>query len=232
MTVVEGLAYVLVGSRLRRREVSAGARLALTLFSLWWYSIGINKIIAGVVGVGVAFDQVSLALYVAVLHLNLAILCVSLASLLFYFAFLFTGRRHAIVPVAAFYLGFYILLTYNLLSHAPDAILKLKWRIDHHASSEAHPVVGLLILACLVLPQLVGAITHFVLYFRTTDPAQRHRIVWVSWSIIAWTVSITLITTRIFDESALVQLFSRLVGVAAAFAGLWAYRVAPPKMSG
>jgi hypothetical protein len=229
MTVAEGLVYVYIGRRLGHRNVSEDARRAVRFFALWWLSIGANKALAGLVGLGAAFGRVSIDLYTVVLHLNLAILCVSLASLLYYFVYLFSGRKGAILPIAIFYAGFYILLTYNLFLAAPKEIRLLNWRTDYVAAQTTPPALGLVIVGLLVVPQAIGALSHFVLYFRTQDPIQKHRIALVSWSIVAWTVSIALILTRAFDESAALQLLSRVIGVAAAIAGWAAYRVPPPR---
>jgi hypothetical protein len=227
MTIAEGIGYLSVGFFLRRRDVSESARVALFLFALWWYTIGLNKALAGTIGLGAALGAVPLELYVAVLHLNIAILCISLASLLYYFVYLFWGWRQAILPISAFYVAFYVLLMYNLVRAAPSAIELGQWRTDYVASNTTPPWMGLLIVLMLVLPQAFGALSHFVLYFRTKDPVQRHRIALVSWSIVAWTVSIALIVTPRFNTNAILQLLSRLIGVAAAVAGLMAYRSYP-----
>lgn len=228
MTVAEGIGYVAVGYLLRRRTVSHDARLALILFSLWWYSIGLNKALAGTVGLGAAFGLVPLELYIAILHLNIAILCVSLASLLYYFLYLFWGRKNILAPIAIFYACFYVLLSYNLILAGPREIILRNWRTDYDPTGPSPPGLGLAIAVLLILPQAFGALSHFTLYFRTGDPEQRHRIALVSWSVVAWTVSIALIVTPTFDESALLQFLSRVIGLAGAVAGLMAYRTSSP----
>ncbi len=85
-----------------------------------------------------------------------------------------------------------------------------------------------MILAILLLvPQIMGSIAYFTLYFRVTDMTQKYRILLVSGSIIVWFLSPYAALAGGLAQHDWWQLASRFIGLAAALTILMAYL--PPR---
>jgi hypothetical protein len=226
MTVLEGLSYLVVAALFGQRRVGAESRVSAALFQSWWNLIGANKIIAALAGLGAVYGVIDAPFYIAIIYFNVVILCLSLWCLLSYLTYLVTGRRSSMYLVSAFYLAYYLLLTYHIAAGAPTGVEQGPWRTSLVSRNVAPPLRQLVVFAGLVLPQTIAAFAYFGLVFRVHDGLARWRLLWVSASILCWTVSIFLVSYPGFDHSAVMQVGSRMIGVGSAFLGLLAYR--PP----
>lgn len=227
LTILEGATYVAVGLLVLERPVTGPARGTWQLFTAWWLAIGANKLIAAAAGLAVAAGVLGTSVYIAVVYLNLAILCVSLACLGAYLTILFTGRTTPVRYVVALYFAYLVLLTYNVTAARPVGVGLGEWRTFLVNEGQSPTPVRLLVLALLFVPQTVGAILYLGLYPRLPDRAQRYRVVLVGGAILAWTAGITLVALPGFSDNAWMQVGSRVVGATAAIVTLLAYR--PPR---
>ena len=220
--------YGYVGWRLSKRVIfSADARLAWGSFTVWWYGLAITTLIGGFQNLFGVVGLTSLSLFVTAAYINILPACIALWGLLYYLIYLFTGNRRLLPPLAVFYIIFYVLLVYYTTTSIPDHVKVGRWSttLINHA-----PLTGPLfvILAILLLvPQIMGSIAYFTLYFRVTDMTQKYRILLVSGSIIVWFLSPYAALAGGLAQHDWWQLASRFIGLAAALTILMAYL--PPR---
>lgn len=223
LTLLEGLSYVTVGLLLARRPVPSDLAVPARMFQAWWLLIGANKLLSALAGLGAAERLVSDQVYVAIIYLNVIVLCLSLWSLLSHLAYVRRGPPAIRAWIVGLYVAYYFLLTYHITAGDPQGAAVAEWRTTLVSNNPSVPLRQLLTLLFLVLPQLVGAIMYFALLFRVADRSSRFRILLVSLSIVAWTASILMVAMPGFDESPGLQVSSRFVGILAALMGLIAY---------
>lgn len=226
MTLLEGAGYLLVAMLLAARPVPDELRTGSRLFQGWWAGIGLNKVIAGVVGLAATYDAIDGTAYVSVLYLNFVILASGLWCLLAYFAFLYTGGKRAFVALGLLCGGFFLLLSYNLLASQPTGYTLGTWRTSHARTFDSPVWRNLLTLALLVVLPAAPALAHLRLLKGLEERSQKYRVVLVSAGIVLWTLSVFFVAFRGSESSALLQVSSRTVGLLGALAALWAYR--PP----
>lgn len=225
LTGAEALVYIAVGLLLLKPE-GAPRPLAWRLFVAWWVLIGCNKMLSAAAGLGAAQGWMSTDAFIAILHVNFAILAVSLGCLMTYLLYLFTGSMASAKWVVLGYLGFYLLLTFNFVAGAPSGVTIGSWKATHTSTAKAPALVSLLVLLLLFVPQVVGASLYASLRRQLTVPAARYRVTLVPIAIVAWSVSILLVALPTFADSTAMQVGSRLMGATGALVALLAYR--PP----
>lgn len=217
--------YAYVGARLARRRVSAEARRAAMMFSAWWFALAGTTALTGLQVLAAAAGVTALAPYQAIAHLNLLLVCIALAGLMHYLAYLFTGRD-LLVPLAALYGVLYVGLVFILAGAGAQGLEVHRWSV---AIDYARPIEGttrIALVALILVPQLLGALAYFSLYFRMREPTQRYRIALVSWSIIGWFGSALVASSSGLAQADEWQLASRAIGLLAALTILLAYH--PP----
>lgn len=217
--------FFLVGDRLRRRRIStADARLAWSLFVLWWFGAALATLSGGVQSLLGAFGVRDLALFLTITQLNVLSICVSLFGLLYYLIFLLVGSSRPLLPLVAFYVAYYTLLEYYLSSLNPVGVSFERWTVTLQYQ---HAPTGLLfevLLSLLIVPQMIGSLVYFFLFFRVRDTTQRYRILLVSWSIFLWFGSALLGSAAGFGTFDWWQIIIRVIGLAAACIILFAYQ--------
>jgi len=220
--------YSYVGWRLSQRVISsAEARLAWGSFTVWWYGLAMTTLISGFQNLFGAVGLTSLPLFVTATYLNLLVICLALLGLLYYLTYLFTGNRRSLVPLAAFYLIYYVLLVYYITASTPGKVDIGRWSttLVYHTPLTG-PFFGLIIVF-LLLPQIIGGLAYFTLYFRVPEVTQKYRILLVSWSIIVWFLSPVIALAGGVGQQDWWQFASRFIGLAAALSILMAYL--PPR---
>ena len=220
--------YGYVGWRLGRRVISsAEARLAWGSFTVWWYGLAATTLIGGFLSLFGAFGLTSLPLFVTATYLNILIICLALWGLLYYLIYLFTGNRRSLVPSVVFYMIYYILLVYYITASIPDNVEVGRWDTSIvYRVPPTGPLV-VIILVMLLLPQIIGGLAYFSLYFRVAEITQKYRILLVSLSIIVWFLSPVVALAGGLGQQDWWQFASRLIGLAAALTILMAYL--PPR---
>jgi hypothetical protein len=220
--------YAYVGWRLSQRTVaSPEAKLAWGSFTVWWYGLAATTLIGGLLNLFGALGVTLLPLFVTATYINLLVICLALWGLLYYLIYLFTGRSHWLVPLAIFYILYYALLVYYITASVPEGVQVERWNtsLDYRFSLTG-PFFAF-VIALLLLPQLIGGLAYFTLYFQVSETTQKYRVLLVSWSIIIWFLSPLFALVAGLAEQDWWQLASRMIGLAAALTILMAYQ--PPR---
>jgi len=220
--------YSYVGWRLSKRVISSSeARLAWDSFTVWWYGLAATTLIGGFLNLFGAVGLTSLPLFVTATYINILVICIALLGLLYYLIYLFTGNRRSLVPLAIFYMIYFVLLIYYITASAPSSVNVDRWSAGlAYRTPLAGPFLVLLVVF-LLLPQILGGFAYFMLYFRVKEVTQKYRILLVSWSIILWFLSPFAAMAGGLAQQDWWQLASRFIGLAAALTILMAYQ--PPR---
>lgn len=221
-----GIVYAYVGRVTSLRRIGGEAQLAVTLFSVWWYTLaaitwsGAGGRLLGYFGV------LDIGIHLTILHVALIALSAAFWGLQYYLFYLFTGSKRWLAPITIYYVLLYLSLLYMIIWRQPTGVTIEGTAVTvGYAREVARPLLVALGIAFL-LPTVIGAIGYARLFFRVDTPTQRYRIGLVSFTIIIW-FSISLIaTTTGLNQAPWWQGVSRYFGLVAALLILAAYR--PP----
>jgi hypothetical protein len=220
--------YSYVGWRLSKRVISSSeSRLAWGSFTIWWYGLAATTLIGGFLSLLGAFGLTSLPLFVTATYLNILIICLALWGLLYYLIYLFTGNRRSLVPLALFYMIYYALLVYYITASIPGHVNVGRWSTTLVYRAPQTGPFFVIILIFLLLPQIIGGLAYFTLYFRVSDVTQKYRVLLVSSSIVVWFLSSLIALAGGLGQQDWWQLASRFIGLVAALTILMAYL--PPR---
>ena len=200
--------------------------MAWSMFIVWWYALAATTLSGAVLSLLGALGIVKLSLFVTVTIVNLLATCVALFGLMYYLLYLFTGNRRLLVPLTLFYIAYYGFLVYYVLASEPVSVSVDRWRATLVYQNEIRGPLFLAVLLLLVLPQIIGSLAYFTLYFRIKNPTQKYRVLLVSWSIIIWFLSAFLASIAGLSQFDWWQVASRLIGLSAALMIRFAYE--PP----
>jgi hypothetical protein len=118
------------------------------------------------------------------------------------------------------------LLIYYVQASDPISVSVERWRTTLVYESQLRGPFFLVVLLMLVLPQILGSLAYFMLYFRVKNVTQKYRVLLVSWSIIIWFLSTFLASISGLSDYDWWQIVSRLIGLGAALMIMQAYQ--PP----
>ncbi len=222
--------YAVVGLLVLRRKVDADSRLAQLGFAAWWVGLAILGLLNIPLALGwdlLAGGLVAWSLYV---YAVFAILFAALAGLVYYLIFLYTGKRTAWVPVAAFYGVMLAYMIYLIEWFGPYIGVEDGARALLFA--QEHPPVALLMFSMgLSLPPLAAAAAYMALFFRLDGREARYRILLVSLGLGLWFMYSVFGTLFRFitetEETYAGLVVAQVVGLVAALMVLAAY--APPR---
>lgn len=219
--------YFYVGHVLnRRRPASSEAGLAWHLFVIWWYGLAASNLSSAVLNLLGAFGVANLPLFTTFTYMNLLAVCVGLFGLMFYLLYLFIGNRRLLVPLIVFYVAYYFFLVYYIQARSPISVTVERWRATLEYQNEVQGPLFLIAILLLVVPQIIGSLAYFTLYFKVKTATQKYRILLVSWSIIIWFLSSLLASVSGLSQQDWWQIVSRLIGLGASLTILMAYQ--PP----
>lgn len=219
--------YYYVGRVLSQRKPSSpDSRLAWRMFIVWWYALAATTLSGALLSLLGAVGIVGVPLYITVTLVNLLTICVALYGLNFYLLYLFTGNRNLLGLLTAFYIIYYMLLVYYVQASEPISVSVERWRTTLVYESQLRGPFFLVVLLMLVLPQILGSLAYFMLYFRVKNSTQKYRVLLVSWSIIIWFLSTFLASISGLSDYDWWQIVSRLIGLGAALTIMQAYQ--PP----
>jgi len=223
---VAASAYLFVGWRLSRRQVSPEVRFPAVQFVLFWGALAGLTALGGLESLVAAFSTPSLPVALTFANVNLLLACAALWGLVGYLVYLYTGRSFT-VPLAALYGALYVLATYYLTASVPDGVTVTAGTVAVHyqQSLTNGPVIAALVIL-IIVPELLGAFAYFTLVFRTQDRTTRYRITLVSWGLIGWFV-LGLASGSVFGGGLLGHVLGQILGVLAAGVVLLAYY--PPR---
>jgi hypothetical protein len=228
LAILSAIIYYYVGRVLSRRRVaSPDARLAWTLFVVWWYALASSTLVGALLSLLGAFGITELPLFVTLTQVNLLAICIALFGLMYYLLYLFTGNRRLLIPLTIFYIVYYILIIYYVQARVPVGVSVGRWNATLDYEQPAGGLLFALALLLLIFPQVIGSLAYFSLYFRVKDPTQRYRILLVSWSIIIWFMSSFLASISGLSQQNWWQITSRLIALCASLMILLAYDPLP-----
>jgi len=220
--------YGYVGWRLGKRVVSSSeARIAWQSFTIWWYGLAATTLTGGFLNMLGVFGLTSLSLFVTATYLNMLAICIALWGLLYYLIYLFTGNSRSRVPLAIFYIIYYFMLVYFVMTSIPSNVSVSRWSTTLTYRAPLTGPFFVIILVFLLLPQIIGGLAYFTLFFKVPEVTQKYRILLVSWSIIVWFLSPLIALGGGLAQQDWWQLTSRFIGLAAALTILMAYL--PPR---
>lgn len=217
--------YFLIGRGLGRRQLQAGPdHLAWQALRWVWFGQAARIFIAVASAVLVLIGITNLYVHITLGLLVLLGLAVTLWGLLSYIAYLYTGKVGWITGLAIFYGLYFVFLVYTALARQPTGVILTGGGSAVTYAQSAAPLVGLIYLAVLLLPQLVGSLFLFSLFFRVKEANQRYRILLVSGSIFIW-FGLALASLFVPDlgQAAWWPLTNQLIGLATALIIYWAY---------
>lgn len=179
--------YLLVGWRFANRRVAPENRLPILQFGLFWVGLAAVTAVGAIDSGTAAFTTPSLPIVLTLYYLEILLLCAALWGLVGYLIRLYTGRAY-LAPLTALYAVLYVLLLYFITASGPNMLTVQMGTVGlQYATPVGGPILGVLVVI-LLLPEFLGAILYFTLFFRTRDPTARYRIALVSWGLIAWFV--------------------------------------------
>ena len=178
--------FVACGALVQRRPASDDARLAMRMYATWWYAVG------AVIGITalrtlLALAGVTAAPVYETLTFGLAFpLAVSLWSLLYYLAYIYTGRRAAIVPLSVAYAAFLVFTLYYFSRFEGRHLVTTAWSVNYAATVQPPRWMDLVFGVSLAVPILAVVVGYGMLYFRVEDKAGRRRVRSVSLAFGVW----------------------------------------------
>lgn len=216
--------YAYVGWRLGQRAVATpDGRLAWRLLRVWWFGLAGTTLASGLMSLLAATGVTFLPIFVVLTYFSLLLICVALWGLVYYLVYLFTGSRRWLAPLTIFYIAYGAFLMYYITASVPIRVQAEPWTATIiYRQTLTGPLV-IVVLVLLVVPQLLGALAYFSLYFRAKGATQKYRILMVSWSIIIWFGIALAASAAGLAQYDWWQILSRLIGLGAALAILMAY---------
>jgi hypothetical protein len=212
---VAGGLFLSAGTRVLRRPAAGDSQQALLLFSVWWYGLSIYALGGASQDMLAAIGLTPIAVFLALRYMQMIALCIGLWGLVYYVAFLITGKRHLLAPLAAFYSLYYAVILFLVTRSVPIDVIVQNWRSEIVL---ADPFVnGIAVALLLAIPPLVACITYSLAYPHAAPGIQRARVVLIIASTAAWSISML---AREVDWAAMLPLF---LGIASGASIAWAY---------
>lgn len=226
--LIGGITYIFIGWWLSKRVVSSSdARLAWQAFTIWWFGLAATTLLGAFQNLLGALGHIELPLFITAQYVNTLVACIALWGLVYYLIYLFTGNRRALVPLSIFYMIYYILLVYYYTASVPSSVEIGRWNITLAYDNQLSGPFFVLLATLLLLPQIIGSLAYFTLYFRVSDVTQKYRVLLVSWSIIFWFLTpVIALVGGVMDEDWW-QIISRMISLGTALVILMAYL--PPR---
>lgn len=226
--LIGGITYIYIGWWLGKRVVSsADARLAWQAFTTWWFGLATTTLLGALQNMFGALGLTDLPLFITANYINLLASCIALWGLVYYLLYLFTGNSRMFVPLSIFYSIYYVLLVYFYTASVPNSVEVGRWNATLVFENMLIGPFFVLLATMLLLPQIIGSLAYFTLYFRVSDVTQKYRVLLVSWSIIFWFVTPVIALVEGVAEEDWWQLVSRAISLGTSLVILMAYM--PPR---
>lgn len=210
--------FLAMALRAHEARVSPEARPAMSLFAVWWMALALYATSGATVDLAASFGAEPLGVVILVEYLQKFALCIGLWGLMYYLAYILTGSRRLLLPLAVFYSLYYATILYAVTIGRPAAVAVEPWRTS--LLYEAPVLDRLATALLLVVPPIVGAGTYLAIYRNARSRAQRFRIAALAAATLAWCVSL------VAREADPIAGLPALLALASAFAARWAYE--PP----
>lgn len=214
--------FLAAGLNLRRAGASPEGREALALFSMWWVALSVYAVAGATLDLSAAVGVRAAGPAMVLRFAQAVALCIGLWGLMYYVAFILTGRRGFLPLLAVFYALYYGAIVFYLTLGKPIAVAAEAWRARiAYESPVVSAAAGTLLL---VLPPLVASATYLLVLLKAKELGRRYRIALVSLSTIAWFVAVLL---RDGDGAGGLAALAPLLALVSASAITWAYQ--PPR---
>lgn len=188
LNLLMGAVYAMVGRVVSRRRVSSHAELAKKSFAAWWYALSGVTVAGAVAAIMGAMGWWDLGGYLAYIQVILFIIVGALGALLYYFVYLFTGKRDAWKVIAAAYSIYFIAILYYLGASDPVGLMDSAQNgVDvEYANDLTGTAFQEILSILLILPVLLGAIGYVSLVRKVPDRSGKFRILSVAGGFIFW----------------------------------------------
>jgi hypothetical protein len=227
VTAIAGLVYRQIGKVVMARRPEGDGRDAGTAFGVWWYSIAVLQAGTVISILLQAVDMWKFSVFLAYLHFVVFLIMVMLAALVYYFVYLFTGKRSAWKPIAVGYTIYWIVLVYFITIQEPASLVNTNTGPQLiYANDMSDSLFAAVIGVTLLAPAILGAIGYFSLYFKVQDRSQKFRISIIAGSFIVWFSTSLIVGRTSYADSEIWQLVAPLVALLASGAVYVAFR--PP----
>ncbi|MBI4393921.1 MAG: hypothetical protein HY556_09025 [Euryarchaeota archaeon] len=220
LSIVTGVAFVMVGRAVHARPVSDESRLARFGAAAWWWALGAYLVLQGSVTVVAAQDALTLEMFLLSRVVANPLLCISVWGITYYLVHLFTGSKKAAIALGALYatvLGIFFISTFE----SGRTLRVDPWIVGLDPGGDLQRVVYVMV----GLPPILSSIAYLSLLTQVTEPLQRYRIVLVAGTILGYIGSGLVAFLGTDDTLKFVVLV--VFGMGAAAASLLAYY--PPR---
>ena len=225
--LVAAIVYAHVGDRILRTLAARGeATRARNMFALWWYGVSLTTLAGAIPTFAAALGYADPAFHAAMRVLTISLLSGALCGLVYYLAFVFTGRSSILMPLVLAYAAFACLAAYYVVSGETSGVVIGRWQTELLFANEPPGLMRAVLFGFTIVPQLAGAIAYATLLHKTREPAQRYRITLVSLGIAVWSLGTLLLTAHAVPQTDAPQILIRMTTLGAIFMILAAYR--PP----
>lgn len=182
LILTAGVLYVIAGVLVaRRRHVGdPEERRALAFFALFWIAMGAWGLLDGLWGMGVVhlgLDGVALA--ATVLHLKVLAAVLGFLGLVYYLAYLYSGRSELLVPLAVAYVGVLAVVEWYYNMRGPTGVRPGTWGVGLVYRNPGEPA-WYLVVALLFGPPIVAAVLYANLLRVVDAPGARLRVAVIS----------------------------------------------------
>lgn len=181
-----GVALGAIGHAASRRSVSAGARVAARAAAAWWYSAGAFLLGEGVANLLGGFGVRDVALFVTLRDVSVLVMCLALASLTVYLAYLVLGHARALPAIALGYAALAFVVLDLASASEPIGVETSGWSAE---IAYAVPFEGPLLLAAFGLAFTAPAVLALALLTRAREGLtrpERARVSALSFGVFAF----------------------------------------------
>lgn len=195
-------------------------------FALFWFGIAAANGLAAVLEVVAAARDPGLALTFAVSNTRFGLGLASFAGLIYYLAYVYTGRRGARGPIVLFFVASFLLIQLWLVDSDPVGVDVSAWRVDLAFANDALTPLYTLLVVVFFGPPLVSTAAYLFLLRRVTRPEQVRRARLLAGSLVVYLGG--LMTGYLAAGWVWWGLVESLLGIGAASVALLAFHPGAP----
>lgn len=220
--------YAWVGVLMLRRPADGqDARLALGLFSVWWFGLALVTALGAARSLLAAAGIVDVPLHQALSVLGVVPLVAALWGLVYYLLYVYLGRRSLLWPVTVFHAILLLGFLYLVVWLQPTAVEVRDFGVGFTYARELQGALVSVALFGILGPALLASVGYGSLLFRTTDRTARYRIGMVSGAFLLWFGTSALSSPLGFSTWYWWPVAARVVGLVSTLLVLAAY--VPPR---
>jgi hypothetical protein len=205
---------------------TGGARLA---FATFWMAAAAVAGAQGARSLAGYFGFDSFAVIRALDETATPAYCIAAAALVYYVAFVRTGRAVAAVPIGLYYLAMIPFLRYNVEAAHPIGYVVEPWQVNLVYEQPLQTPLYTVALVATALPAIVAVLAYLALLWETPETPARYRLALVGLGLLLWvgTEVVAWATGRISSTHG--ELARRSIGIAVTLSMLLAYY--PPEVA-